>query len=468
MADPDATVGAPRDSAFDTTTEFRRDLGVVSAVSVVLGTVIGSGIFIAPSLVLKQVGTPGLSLLVWLVTGVCALFGVLCYAELAAMMPRAGGAFVYLRHAFPPWVAFLFGWTSFFVMQPSALALISDVFVAHLDHLIAVDVAFAPATRTTIQMGVIVWLAAANYRGVRFGGWIQNGFTFLKIAGLAAIIAVGLAAFGPVTSGASPAPVPLVPVGPAALAIAFAAAMIASMQSHYGWENVTFIAEEIENPRRNLPLALVSGMAAVMVIYLLVNLALFAALPVAEMAATDSPAALAMERRLGAAGGNLLALVVVVSAFGTLNGAMLASPRLFYAMGKARLFFQFTTRVHPQFRTPHLSIVALTVVSLAYVLLLGSWERITEAVSVAFAAFLSLGVIALFVLRRKYPDAHRPYRVTGYPFTPLVYLAIISAYTVTIVVTSYERTLVGVAIAGAGLIFYPLVKRVAARDAPAD
>ena len=133
-ADQTERMGDPRDIAFDTTTEFRRDLGVVSAASVVLGTVIGSGIFIAPSLVLQQVGTPGLSLLVWLVTGVCALFGVLCCAELAAMMPRAGGAFVYPRHAFPPWVAFLFGWTSFFVMQPSALALISDVFVTHLDH----------------------------------------------------------------------------------------------------------------------------------------------------------------------------------------------------------------------------------------------------------------------------------------------------------------------------------------------
>ena len=359
--------------------------------------------------------------------------------------------------------AFLFGWTSFFVMQPSALALISDVLAAHVAHLVDPVDGIAASSRKALQVGVLLFLAAANYRGVRFGGWIQTTFTGLKLAGLAAIILVGLrgatlggGALATVASAPPPGSLSL------ALVVAFGVAMIASMQSHYGWENATFVAEEIKDPRRNLPRALVVGMLLVMSFYLLANLSLFAALPVADMIATDSPAALAMERSLGAAGGQLLAIMVVVSAFGTLNGAMLSAPRLFYAMGKAGLFFRFTTRVHPTFRTPHLSILALTVVSLGYVIGLGSWERITEAVSVAFAVFLSLGILALFVLRRTHPDVDRPYRVVGYPWTPLIYLAIVSAYSVTIVVSNYQRTTIGVAIGLSGLLFYPLFRRVSA------
>ena len=208
------------------------------------------------------------------------------------------------------------------------------------------------------------------------------------ILGLAAIILAGF-----VRGDATQAVSLPTPVG-AAVALAFGAAMIASMQAHYGFENATFIAEEVRDPRRNLPLALGFGMAVVIVLYLLVNLSLFRALPYDVLASSESPTALAMERTLGIAGGKLLAAVVVISTFGSLNGAVLASPRLFYAMGKAGLFFEFTTRVHPKYKTPHLSIIALTVVALAYVVGLGTWQRVTEAVSVAFVAFLSLAVIA--------------------------------------------------------------------------
>jgi len=435
--------------AFGTETELRRDLGRLTAIAVVIGTVVGSGIFVAPSIVLGRVGSPAIALVVWLVSGMCALFGILCYAELSAMMPRAGGPFVYLRMAFPPWVAFLFGWTSFFVLQPSALALISDVLVTHAAHLVGVSEGFAPWTRKGLQAMLIVFLAAANYRGVRVGGFIQLLFTILKVAGLAAIIFAGFA-LGDASPGAS-----LSGASGLGAIVAFGAAMIAAMQAHYGFENATFVAEEIRDPRRNLPIALVVGIASVIVLYLLVNLALFSALPYDELVATESPTALAMERTLGVVGGTVLAAIVVFSPFGSLNGAMLASPRLFYAMGKAGLFFRFTTRVHPEFKTPHLSIIALTVVALGYVAGLGTWERVTEAVSVAFAGFLSLAVIALFVLRRKFPDAERPYRVTGYPITPILYLSIIVAYTVTIVASSYETTLIGVAISATGLLFYP-------------
>jgi APA family basic amino acid/polyamine antiporter len=385
----------------------------------------------------------------------CALVGILCYAELSAMMPRAGGPFVYLRMAFPPWVAFLFGWTSFFVLQPSALALISDVLVTHAAVLVGVSEGFAPWTRKGLQASIIVFLAAANYRGVRVGGFIQLLFTVLKVGGLATIIFAGLA-LGDASQSSNLAPASANGVG---AVVAFGAAMIAAMQAHYGFENATFVAEEIKNPRKNLPIALVAGMAAVIVLYLLVNLALFSAVPYDELVTSESPTALAMDRTLGVVGGTLLAAIVVFSTFGSLNGAMLASPRLFYAMGKADLFLRFTTRIHPVFKTPHLSIVALTVVSLGYVAGLGTWERVTEAVSVAFASFLSLAVIALFVLRRKYPDAERPYRVTGYPFTALLYLAIIIAYTVTIVASSPQTTLIGVAISAAGLVFYPLFSK---------
>lgn len=438
---------------FGTATELRRELGPLTAIAVVIGTVVGSGIFIAPAIVLGRVGSPVMAILVWLVSGLCALFGILCYAELSAMMPRAGGPFVYLRMAFPPWVAFLFGWTSFFVLQPSALALISDVLVTHTAHLAGMPGGFTPWTRRSLQAGIIVFLAAANYRGVRVGGFIQVLFTLLKVGGLAAIIFAGLAL------GDASSPDTLARPSGLGAVIAFGAAMIAAMQAHYGFENATFVAEEIRDPRRSLPLALMAGMASVIVLYLLVNLALFSALPYGELVTSESPTALAMERTLGAAGGSLLAAVVVISTFGSLNGAMLASPRLFYAMGKAGLFFRFTTRVHPEFKTPHLSILALTVVALVYVAGLGTWERVTEAVSVAFAGFLSLAVIALFVLRRKYPGAGRPYRVTGYPVTPLLYLAIIGAYTVTIVASNYRTTLIGVAVAASGLLFYPLFRR---------
>ncbi len=445
--------------AFGTETELRRDLGRATAIAVVIGTVVGSGIFIAPSLVLGRVGSPTMALVVWLVSGLCALFGILCYAELSAMMPRAGGPFVYLRMAFPPWVAFLFGWTSFFVLQPSALALISDVLVTHAAHLVGVTEGFAPWTRRALQAGVIIFLAAANYRGVRVGGFIQLLFTVLKVGGLAVIIFAGLALGDASQNATLPRATGLEGSTALGAVVAFGAAMIAAMQAHYGFENATFVAEEIRDPRRNLPIALVAGMVSVIILYMLVNLALFSALPYHELVASQSPTALAMERTLGVGGGTLLAAIVVFSTFGSLNGAMLASPRLFYAMGKEGLFFRFTTRIHPKFKTPHLSIVALTVVALAYVAGLGTWERVTEAVSVAFAAFLSLAVIALFVLRRKYPDAERPYRVTGYPFTPLLYLAIIVVYTVTIVASSYQTTLIGIAISASGLLFYPLFRR---------
>lgn len=444
---------------FGTDTELRRELGRITAIAVVIGTVVGSGIFVAPSIVLAHVGSPAVALTVWLVSGTCALFGILCYAELSAMMPRSGGPFVYLRMAFPPWVAFLFGWSSFFVLQPSALALLSDVLVTHAAVLVGVSEGFAPWTRKGLQAGIIIFLAAANYRGVRVGGFIQVLSTALKVGGLATIIFAGLA-----LGDASSSPSATVASTPAGLAVvvAFGAAMIAAMQAHYGFENATFVAEEIKNPRKNLPVALVAGMLSVIVLYLLVNLALLSALPLDELVASESPTALAMERTLGVVGGTVLAAIVVFSTFGSLNGAMLASPRLFYAMGKAGLFFRFTTKIHPEFKTPHRSIVALTVVALGYVAGLGTWERVTEAVSVAFAAFLSLAVIALFVLRRKFPDAERPYRVTGYPFTPLAYLAIILVYTVTIVASNYQTTLIGIGIAVAGLAFYPVFSKAKA------
>lgn len=390
-------------------TEFKRDLGLFEGVSVIGGIMIGSGIFFLGSFVLQRTHlAPGLALLAWLAGGVISLLAGLCYAELGAAMPRAGGAYVYLSEAYGPIVGFLSGWTSFFVGASGSIAALAVAFATYFSALV-------PLSALAIKLlaaGVIVFLTVINALGVRLGGKVQNFFMVAKLLPIVVLIIAGLA------SGSAENAFTVSPGG-SGLISSFGMALIAALWAYEGWHNINNIAEEIKDPRRNLPLALLIAIGGVTLVYVLFNYALLRVLPAAEIAADAKPAAAAARLIFGPWGTSLVTLGALISIFGSTNGCVLVFPRIYYAMARDGLFFPFFTAVHPRYRTPVPSLIASAVVSII-LLWTGTFQQLTTMVVFSGWIFYTLTIGSVFVLRRKYPDLARPYKVWGYPVVPLV------------------------------------------------
>jgi basic amino acid/polyamine antiporter, APA family len=390
-----------------------RHLGLWSAVAVLVGSTIGSGIFRVPATVAERLLEPGPVVLAWVLGGLIALFGALTLAELAGALPRSGGVFAYILEAFGPLPAFLFGWSELAVIRASALGAIATIFAEYLGYFIPLT----PMQVRGVAAAGVVGVGLLNYLGVSRAAVIMNLTTVLKYGALAALV---LLAF---TAGQGSAE-HFTPAWQSGLNVSLlGTALIAIMWTYDGWADLSFIGGEVKNPGRTLPMALIIGTSGILVIYLLLNLAYIYLVPLPEMARSPLIAATAAERipLLGRYAGALISAVVVVSCFGTLHGSMMTGPRIFFAMADRGLFFQRIARVSPRYRSPSVAIWLATALGVVYVLL-NDFQQLAEKFILGIWPFYALAVAAVFVLRRTRPDLPRPYRTWGYPVVPLLFL----------------------------------------------
>lgn len=390
-----------------------RALGLWQATAIVVGIMIGSAIFIVPSEITRDVGSARAGMAVWVVAGILSLFGALSFAELAAMLPQAGGQYVYLREAYGPLTGFLCGWMFFTVQQSGGIATLAAGFARYLGNFFPLS----SLEQKLAGIAAVVVLTAINYIGVREGGWVQSALTGLNLGTIVALIALGYL----LTHGA-PAKVSTIPA-PSGMGFlsAFGVAMVAALWAYEGWNNVTFAAGEVAHPERNLPLALVLGTSAVIVIYVGLNLVYYHVLTLEEIANSPRVGTDAAVRIFGPWGANLVAMAVIVAAIGSLNGSILAGARVYYAMAKDGLFFKWCAAVHPRFRTPHHALWVQGVWS-GFLVLLAGYEQLFTYTVFAGWLFYALTTLAVIILRRKKPDLPRPYRVIGYPFVPIIFV----------------------------------------------
>jgi APA family basic amino acid/polyamine antiporter len=400
-----------------------RRLGLASAVAVLVGITIGSGIFRTPAVVAERVDATGLFVAGWVLGGGLALAGALTYAELAALFPRSGGLYVYLREGFGPGAAFLFGWAELLIIRPAALGGIAIVAAEYMWRLLGVDGSAALAalpmslSQTTAAVFILI-VAAVNYRGVHLAAVVQNVSTVLKVGALLALVVLGAALAPQFSLERAPAEGGAAAGSPLS---GFGLALVSIMWAYDGWADVSFVSGEVRDPQRNLPRTLVLGTSAIIVVYLAVNAVYLKLIPLAQMPGSPLVAADAAYVVLGRAGVAFVSAAVMVSAFGALNGSMMAGSRIFYAMADDRLFFQKLAAVHPRFHTPVGAIILAAALGMAYVSV-REFAELTDQFIIGIWPFYALGVAATFVLRRRRPDLERPYRTWGYPVVPLLFL----------------------------------------------
>lgn len=409
--------------------ELKRDLGLWSAAAIVVGTVIGSGIFIVPKSMVLNVGSPGMVLFVFLFGGLLSLAGALTYAELAAMLPEAGGEYVYLREAYGPMWAFIYGWTQLLVAKSASIATLATGFYLYLANFFPVlEHVIASATLPLVglveirngQMFAMVLIASLgmlNYFGVRIGGNVQVAVTIVKVAAIAAIILVGLfAGVGEVSNFSTS----VKSVGGVS---GFFAALVAALWAYDGWNNVSMVASEVKDPQRNLPRALILGTLAVMAIYMLANLAYFYVLPAEGVANSDRVAGEMMRRIFGASGAAAVSVAAMISIFAALNGSILTGARVPFAVARDGLMWPSLGKIHPRYFTPANSIVVLSLWSMVIVLT-GGYDFLFNLVIFSSWILYGMATASVIVLRRKRPDLARPYKTIGYPVVPILFVLV--------------------------------------------
>ena len=406
---------------------LKRQLGLFDATMIMVGIVIGSGIFLTTGIMAESLPSAGLILLAWLVGGLLTLCGALIFAELGAAMPEAGGQYVYLREAYGPLPAFLYGWITFLVYQCGSVAGLSVAFSEYAgvffpslspDNIFFSIGAFSLSSRQLLAVCMIAALSLLNYLGVFVGKMIQNTFTTVKIATIAIFVVLGLAvAKGrEVDFSLNPSGVDF-----GQLLVGFGVALVAVSWTFDGWNNLNFVAGEIRNPKRNLPIALVMGTVVISVLYFLVNLVYFRAFSVGEMVGVVTIAESAGSALFGKTTSGILSAAVLISVFGALNGTIFVGPRVFYAMAKDKLFFKRVASVHPRFHTPSFAI-AIQAIWASVLALTGTFEQLFTYVIFVAIIFWIAAAASVFTLRKKFPNLHRPYKVWGYPVVPIVFI----------------------------------------------
>ena len=477
------------------TASLPRVLGPIIATAVVAGTVIGSGIFKKPQTVSANVPGFGLAALVWIAGGVLALFGALAFAEVATLYPRAGGNYVFLREGYGRLFGFLWGWVDFFLIRCGSIAALATMFAQSLRAVLAESVPDAANylgywEQKLLIVTVIVILAWINIRGVRWGGTVQLLITLVKIGSLLFLIALPFLAMSLVSPSADFEPRSadasrLQPVwgapeeGQPPLLQGFASALLAVLWAYHGWMNIAPIAGEVKNPQRNLPLSLLLGVGIVIVLYLSVNLSYSLVLSPDEMklmkeGGADTTVAIGFCRQLlGPIGVTLAAAAVMCSVFGALNGNLLVGPRLLFAMSEDGLAPRALGDVHPRYRTPALAIAVLAAWSCLLVLgvavltkleLLDAkkdhFDVLTDLAMFGAVIFETMAVVSIFVFRRKFPDAERPYRCIGYPVIPALYVLLPALVLGNMFINQQFEAIVGVGIVLTGAAVYFLQERI--------
>lgn len=392
--------------------ELRRDLGLPQAMLTVIGIIIGSGIFAVPAVVFAQARAPGLGLFAWLLGGLITLAAGLSVSELTASMPRAGGAYVFLREAYGDWVAFLQGWAYLLTYNSALNAALAIIFTSYLGALVQLS----RPMQIIVGIGLIALLSGINALGVRFGGLVQVATTVGKLVPIGLLILFGLLRSNPTHL------VPLLPefnVGHA-----LAAAVLPILWAYDGWMHVGMLAEEVKNPQRNLPLAFVGGLSVAALVYVAFNAALLAVTPIHVVTASEKPVIPMATALFGSQGATLITIGMLVSMLGTLNALVMTAPRYYFAMARDGLFpaAKQVATLHPKHQTPVLAIVISAVIS-SLLLVSGRFEQMINLAVFVSWIFNTLTIAAVIVLRRKRPDLPRPYRCWGYPVVPLVGIA---------------------------------------------
>jgi APA family basic amino acid/polyamine antiporter len=440
--------------------ELKRDLGLWGAVAIVVGTVIGSGIFLVPRAMIQRVGTPEMVFFVWIFGGMLTLAGALSYAELSAALPEAGGEYVYLREAYGPLWSFLYGWTQMWVAKSGSIATLATAFFYYLTNFFpqldrifyTIPLPIGPhggplelRYGQLLAMALVLFLAGVNYFGVKIGGAVQVAVTVIKVALILFIIVAGLG-WGHIHAPASGTVQPLTLAG-------FFAALVAALWAYDGWNNVSMVSSEIRHPQRNLPTALIWGTVVVIGIYLAANAAYFYVLSGPEVAASNRVAADMMRKILDGPGANAVSVAAMISIFAALNGSILSGSRVPYAMARDGYFFSRVARVHPEYRTPGVSILAMSAWA-AVLVLSGRYEQLFTYVIFASWILYGMTTAAVVVLRRKRPDLPRPYRTLGYPIVPVLFVLVACVLVVSTLFDSPRESLLGLALILIGLPFY--------------
>jgi APA family basic amino acid/polyamine antiporter len=449
---------------------LRRSLGFWTAFAVVVGTVIGSGIFLVSSDMIRAVGSPGMVFVVWIFGGVLTMFGALTYAELSAAMPEAGGEYVYLTAAYGPLFGFIQGWMNTWVGFSASIAAraaalytyLGDFFPGLNGVVYSVGLPIGPGggpleIRHGQLLGivVIVFLVGVNYVGVRVGGGVQVAVTALKVALIAGIIVAGLLSRNGNTANYHT----IVSANMGGIS-GFFAALVAALWAYDGWNNAGMIGGDVERPGRNLPRVLILGTAAVIGIYLLTNLAYFYLLSAPEAGSSARVAADAMRRAVGSSGGAIVSMAAIISIFASLNGSFIAGSRAPYAMARGGYFFPSMGRVHPRFYTPGPSLILIGAWS-SLLLLSGRFEDLYRMVIFTEWIFYAMAAAAVIVLRRKRPQMNRPYRVLGYPLVPILFVLVAVGLLWSTLITYPRESGIGLALIVAGFPFYFHWKRAA-------
>jgi APA family basic amino acid/polyamine antiporter len=443
--------------------ELPRVLSLWDVVMIVVGGVIGSGIFLSPRSIAAAVPSPLLMLAVWVVGGLFSFFGALSFAELGAAMPEAGGIYVYLREAYGSLLSFLFGWTLFLVIDSGAIATLAVAFSSEMLPKFQAFANMTTVTKKLIAAGFVIFLGAVNYVGVRWGARLQSLLTIIK-TGAIGIVVIGAFFFAKGHGNLSNFVQPRPGAFNFSLLAAFGVGLVASLWAYKGWEAATYSAGETKNPQRNLPLGILIGTIAVIVLYVLANLAYLYIFPVGEISKSGSVAPDVMNVVMGPFGASLLIVLILFSILGAANQNVLTSPRVYFAMARDGLFFKKISEVHPKFLTPHISIVAISVWSILLTLT-GTFEQLFTYVIFGEWIFFGLTVASVLVLRKKLPGLHRPYKTWGYPVTPIIFVLAALYVAVASLFSSFRNATFGLLIICLGIPAYLYWKSKLTREA---
>lgn len=430
--------------------DLKKILGRWDSIAIIIAIVIGAGIFKVPSEVAKYASSPNLIILIWLLGGVICLLGALCYAELSSSFPKTGGNYIYLRESYGPGLAFLFGWTELLVIRTGSIAAVSFIFAEHLQSLLSADKFLVKP----IAISIVFILSIINIFGLHHGKRVQDISIIAKILALLGIIAFGFMSQKGNMLHFRSAPINW-DIGMFQLA---GLALIPVLWTYGGWHENTFVAEETRNARRTLPFALVTGISIITFIYLAMNLLYIYLMPVEEMANTELVASRMMHILYGENGKRILEISVVIFSLGCLNAMIITGGRVTYAMAKDNVIFSYIGKINTKYSTPHLAIIINAAWSVLLIIL-GTFNQLLFFTGIAVWLFFALVAAGLFILRHRFPDIERPYRVWGYPLIPIIFILVCTALFINTLIFYTSQSFIGLCLVMSGIPIYLISRK---------
>ncbi len=423
--------------------ELKKALSRFDLIMIAIGSTIGSGIFLTPAIIANSIHSPALILLVWLGGGILILCGALTFAELGALMPKAGGVYVFLSESYGKPVGFLYGWAYFLVVNTGGIAALSVAFTTYLAYFFPMS---PVALKLTAVCGIFI-LTVINVMGVKSGSIFSDVFTVLKLIGIFGVIAVGfIFGSGSVTNFSFDMP--------SGVTGGLAVAMVGVLWSYGGWQHATYAAGEAKNAKKDVPVAMIIAALSVTAIYVAINIAYMFLLPVNTIANSPSVAADAVKTVLGPVGGGIIAMAIFISTFGTAGIYTLTAPRIYFAMANDGIFFPQIAKIHPKYRTPYNAIIIQSTWAVLLILFWGTFENLISYVVFTDWIFFALAAASVFIFRKKLPQAKRDYKTLGYPFTPLLFIGVATWFVINTLIEKPEQAIAGLIMLGLGLPVY--------------